>query len=362
MSRKLPARLAVVGTLLLVACGQTEECKTLAALKAGREARLTKLSHQAKLAPQIEDNAKKQERRAKAETARLGLDLSEAEIEAKLKERQAAIAGSELVRSYRELPIQGSEETERQTVWIVRFPAADLNAAFAHAKEFAAIPPLLQLVTLVVDPKPGFWRLQLGRVSVDQVPVKVDPVDPPPLPGLDEVPERFGFCGASELRAEIAQLDEQLEAVRPGAERLTVLLPTASTWAGIWRRTREKLLENSRARARMQQLLQAVDKAGVKLRGVGVAGNHVVLELYRHPQTEAKLSTALPPEALGSMKRMDGPKEILRLGFPARPERPAQNRAFGLPPPEKLKEAFERAAHDHEDHDHEHHDHEHHAH
>lgn len=326
-------------------CGANEECAALEQLKQVRQRRLARAQHQAKLLPQLEETAKRQQARATAEKAKLGLDLSEAQIEAKLRVREAAIQGSVVVKSQRERPIPDSEQTETQTVWVVRFPADGLDAAFARVQEFAAIPPLLELLTLAEDAEPGWWRLQLGRVVIDEADLdKVQPSKSPPLPGLDEVPSAWGWCGAGKLRDEIRALDAQLEAARPQAERFTVVLPLSSSWQGVARRSEKALLDNSRARARIGELIAYASKAKLPLRAIGSADELVILELHQGPRTEAKLNAALPPGVLASMRKLSGPKHLLRVSFPVQPHpKDGKNSAFGLPPPDKLREAFDHA-------------------
>lgn len=289
--------LALVG---LVGCTETEECRKLTTLKGQYEEALVRMKARAGLRERALERAEFAEKKAKETLERLGLDKSETELDAILRERAEAL-GARIERGTRDVPVGDAGVTEKQTIWSFELSAKDTASAVDQSRRLAGSPPLFRYIALLS--KDDQWRFQLGRADVEQLDIeKIEPTPPPKRPQASDIPSEMGFCGASALRAEISALDAEIEALQKVASETTVAMPRAASWEGIRRRTVQIQAEEGEAREILDELLTAAVRARVPVKASGVEGAVVILELLGGPKQKVAFQEALPPKRLEALK------------------------------------------------------------
>lgn len=308
--------IALLVPTLLLACGKTEECKSLEKMKAGYETALSRQKARAALTGQTEKRLERNKARAEETKKELGLDLPETKLKETLEARVGKIAGAKLERTTRKVADAGApgmDSGAHETLWKIEFPAKNEKEAFERAKALYASPPLFKVVTLL-DKKNGTFLLELLRAAVIEVPMNVAPTPLPDPPDPAKIPEEFGFCGAGGLREDIGKMREELLAGKKQAEELSVLLPKVATYEGLQHRA-EMLgkveMENRRV---IEAFMDAVMKANLKFKGVGSEREVVVVEFYGAREARSRLERHLPEDLLRGMKELDSAqKNVTRL-------------------------------------------------
>ncbi|MEL7369364.1 MAG: hypothetical protein AAFN74_10660, partial [Myxococcota bacterium] len=199
-------RSAAVAVALVSACDNSEECAQLRQLHEKHQRALAIGRARAGLAQKTQRDAEAAEQRTQRLMAKYGLDMSEEDILRALQKRVASIPGAKVERSVRAAEGGDGRPSSDQTLWTIRLPTRVFAEAAQHARDLAAMPPALQLATLL--PPRGDdegWLIELVQVVVDRLPIKFEPQPLPIPPDPADVPSRLGFCGASALRAGIDQ-------------------------------------------------------------------------------------------------------------------------------------------------------------
>lgn len=312
------------GWALLVAagigCQETQECIELKKLVAERKIVLEDAAKRASVHAAGKRRAEQLEKEAKAILERLGVDQSPAALTELLRGRTAGWSGVTLTMEKVPDPdLPPEKEGAELPGWKIRYRAPTLAAGLEKARALSASPPLFRLRTIVHEGGPRY-RVELVRGFVEQVPL--DKLTATPLRSRTQtasVAPAFGFCGAGELRAEIARLDGQIDELKPKALETSVLLPTAATWMGVRERSRQLEATESEVRALMSAAAEAVQSAGLRLKAIGAAQKVVIAEFYGGAAARRRFERALPPELLAQAKVLPSTRNnVARVSLPTR--------------------------------------------
>jgi len=302
--------------LLALGCGQTDECKRLEALAAEHDALLEDMKHRAEKHDIIEKRAKEAHDRAQGYMDSVGLDDAEEKIAKLLAERAAALAGAKLERhANADKPDNTGLLRRRSTLWTLEFPARGEAEAIETAWKLAESPPLLLVERIVRMGSGTTWRVDLMRATIDRVPIDPKPQKLPLPADPADIGTQFGFCGAGGLRSRIAEARAKIEAIRPKAEALSVLMPTSASWLGVERRSRllyDLEMENRRL---MVILLDASRAAKLRIVGVAADDPEIALEVEGGPKDRGRLEAALGPH-VAELKALPASKGIIRVSLP----------------------------------------------
>jgi hypothetical protein len=303
-----------------VGCAETEECKELDKLLTESQRVAQAVKGRATLWERVSQRANQKEANTKKLMAELGLDLGEEQLQATLEERIKAIPGATFERTVRVADGEAQGPTAAtETLFVINIPTKDQTAAIAQLRILWAAPPLLRIETIVQEKGKG-WRLELGRAEIDQVPVKVEPVQPKARTSPDTVPSQFGFCGAAAKRKQLATMEEEIKALEGKAAEVTTLLPAAASWEGLGRRVELVREVETEARRLINLVLDAALKSKVHLKAIGTEQELVMAELIGTAKDRAKLQNALDPDTIAQMQlpETEVTPGVARFGLPNR--------------------------------------------
>ena len=344
------AALLFAGVAALVACDNSEECAALQELHYDHQRALAIGRARAGLAQKTKANAAQAEKRTQEVLTKYGLDRSEDQITKTLKERVASIAGANVERTVRSIP--GEDPTQKgrkETVWSIQLPTRSFAEASQHARDLAALPPLMRLSSLIAR-KEG-WAVELTRVVVDRLPIKFKP-QPLPIPrDPADIPSKAGFCGAEALRDKITLARAELDALKDEAAEATVYLPMAASWEGLRLRARHATELESEARRILDVFFTAARRAKLRVKAIGQQQDTVILEFLGGPQDRRRLDRLLPEDVLASVQYDDQDPGLFRLLMANRmaegghhgEHKEEEVNSMGLPTPDALKQQFEKA-------------------
>ncbi len=281
-------------------CEDNNECKRLKAILQQTKTTAENAGMRAETYERIKDNETRAKKKANQVMDSLGLDDAEDDLEKTIEERRSKLIGSTIKRHPRKPDPESGAFRRQSTLWSVTFTASSVADAIAKAKKLVETPPLFYLERLVrSQDKKNEWRVDLGRATIDRVPIKptrvkiIMPTDPA------DVPSEFGFCGSGALRSKIGALRAEIESVRDDAEKTSMIMPASASWRGIEKRSR--LVEAIEKEYRV--LLDVFFKTVVeqKLNVVVRVRFDVLGGCYdRGPQTEPCRRRRGPPGTLGT--------------------------------------------------------------
>lgn len=301
----IPRLCLALSLLSSAACQPTEECTKLQTLKGRYEVVANQMRARAGLREQALERARISEERAQALLTKLGLDKTETELDAILKQR-AQTLGVSVERGTREVALGESEgATEKQTLWSFELSAKDAAAAVDQARTLAGSPPLFRYVALLGDGKT--WRFRMAATQIDQMNLDdLKPVPPPTRQDPADIESNFGFCGASGLRADIAKLEAEIVSLEPKAAETTIAMPKSASWAGLNQRVLAVQAEEAEARLVLDTLMSAAVKGRVEIKAAGVEGAVVILELRGGPAERQRFQSQLSEKFLEALRPGDG--------------------------------------------------------
>lgn len=299
--------------LAAAACGKTDECRRLEASLQEHENSAKDLRARAQVNEKLEKSAQAAEAEARQVLEKLGFEMTEEQTNAALGQRAGAIEKAKIERKAI-TPDPTPENTARksQTMWVVEFDEKDPEKAFAHVKALCQQPPFLLLSTLVKEKGQSRWRVELLRGDVDRVTIKPEPLPVPTPEAPDTIASQLGFCGASDTRAKIAKLRQEIDRLKPEAGKTTVLLPTKASWEGLRFRAEHENEKEQEVRRHVSELFEAARKAKVELKAIGYEEPLVILEVWGGKPERKRLETAMGPAMLGQVK--DPPLDVTKPG------------------------------------------------
>ena len=307
----------VAASLVAIAlggCFDTDECTQLRQLRDEARRALRVVQGRSQIAGRTAESLARLKSEVQEKLDAAGLELSGDELEAQLEERASAVRGAKLERTTRPAaPAPGSApdpEAATETVFRFQFPASDLSEAWSKAQTLIAEPPLTRLLSLLAPKGRGQpWVLDVGQVDVQRVPMKVEPKDIPPRPSPDEVPSSFGFCGAGELRREIAEIEAEIDGFRDAAKQTTVNLPLIASWKGLSRRVDLSVQTEAESRRIAADLVQAVLASRQRFIGLAAEKEAVLLEVKGGKAELAKLQAEVPKVRLEALQELPPARE-----------------------------------------------------
>lgn len=329
--------LALLG---MIACGETEECRRLDEVHTATRRALAAAKGRAQLADRTGKSLERIQAETETKIEANGLDLDEGAIVSALEARLESVEGATFLRTTRPgEPKPGAEQHAfNETVLRFEFPAKGLEQAWAKAQVLMMSPPLTHILGLIAPKKRGDkWRLDLGRPDIQRLPMKIEPRPLPEVPSADDVPSEFGFCGASEKRAEIAQMKAETESFAEQAAATTVNLPLTASWNGLSRRTDRVLDTETQSRELVDALVNATLDSNQTFMGIAAEPEAVLLELAGDPSATKAVQSKLPESMLEALQELPPPREgVARMaignGVAAAARRPEQRGGGGLPP------------------------------
>lgn len=297
--------IVVAASLLAFACDETDECRRLDRLKVENEEVLHQAERRAAQAASIETRMQAMKAQADKVFADLGLDQAEDEV-TKSFEARAKEHGASVERGTRELdpgsmPAAAGGGTE--TTWTFTFGAKSMPDAWAKAEALMAVPPLARLIGMA--PRKGQYALEVSRGIVDRAPMKVAPTPLPKLRDPSTVPSEFGFCGADEKRAALAELAKKVEALTPDAEALTVNLPLAASWEGLAKRAQVIHDIEIESRRILREVVASAAKAKVEVKALAIENDIVIVELVGGQKERGRVEQAMPKPLLEQLQTME---------------------------------------------------------
>ena len=311
-------RWAGVGMLVSVACGQTAECERLETIARQRAEILDTVQRRAALAGPLQKKAEAAEARAERRLNDLGLGGLPTELHRTLEDRASAVERATLDASL-DTGGSGARTDGDSSGWGVDFPAWSWLRARTVLEDLERSPPLFRFERMRPTLR-GRFEVVLGRVRVPRVPL--EGIQPQPLPArspVAEVASEFGFCGAKDFRARIAEMDAKIDRLAEDAGRTTRFLPLSASWDGIARRAELVARAEHEARRVRDVLLGAAAEARLRIREVGVRENAVVMELGRANRDRGRLERRLAPELLKRVRfERDQTRKVLRVVVLAR--------------------------------------------
>lgn len=281
-------------TAALLGCGDNEECKKLTVLSDSYDKVAASVTARGMTLSKLEARAKDAENQAEKFIETAGLEMKVPEVTAELSKRLQGVAGATVTAGMASLGVTEDGAPIETQEWIVKLKEPQLDKAWKIIEAVSTVPPVLDLTTIIKERGKPDWRLSMQALRMDRVPVKPKPYPTPKLEDPATIPSQFGFCGASELRAHIADQQAVIEKGKAAAERVTVLLPTIATFSGLKRRAQAVVNQQRFARGVMAEAYQAVMKAKLDFKAVGHEPPAVVVEIWGEPKAvQAKLDAAL---------------------------------------------------------------------
>lgn len=314
------ARPILVGlSLYAMGCGKTDECRRLEEVLTSARHSLNATRARAQLA----DKTTRSLDRVQASTDRKleasGLDLDEDALAAVLEPRAEPFDGARYERDTRSGeadPRTGLPRSE--AVFRYTLPAESLAKVWPKVQALGASPPLTHFYSLIAPRGPKDpWVLELGAPHIDRISFEgLEPRAPPERKSAADVPEEGGFCGASDLREEIAEVEAELKTLEGKASLTTLNLPRIATLTGLSRRTDHLVAKEREARRILDALVAATLTAKKRLNALGADEDLVIYELRGSKQDLAEVKNALPTDLLQSVKDLDGIAEgVVRMAI-----------------------------------------------
>ena len=302
--------------LVNVACGETDECRKLAALVETNTAKLEKVKRRAKIHEKVKARTEKAEKLAQDFMDSIGLDDSESDVEKPLKERVAKIPGATIQRDAADADAAGDGTLRKKgTYWRINYRAENFDAGIAVAEKLVTAPPLYLLDNLRKKAGSDEWSLTLFRATIDRVPLKTQPVAVDPLPKADGIKSEFGFCGASTSRSALAKIESEYAAAKQKAEEVSQLLPLGASWQGIMMRSQRLNLVEEENRRLMTAFIKAVrDAKPDEFVGIGYEEPEMVLEVKGGKAVNKALEASLAPLA-DRVKANEASKGFVRISI-----------------------------------------------
>lgn len=333
-------RIVVIALALgVAACGETKECKKLKRIRTKYERIVDTAERRAKQGETAKKRAEEMKAKADDLAKELGIAGAEKDAHETLEKRSAEIGGK-VVRGTRPLdPVVTGGQSGEETLWTFSFDAKSLPDARDKMNKLIATPPLVRFVGFYPPDKGSTtYRVEAVRAVVDQAPMKIPPTKLDEPPDASKVASEFGFCGAGDMRKEIRDLHQRYEKAKPLAESLTVNLPLAASYDGLWRRTKVVRDIEDETRKTISAVLEAVIKAKLNLKAAGVERDIAIVELRGDERARGKMDKHLPKDVLSRMKA----EPLAEKGFVRATivNRAAERRHNAE---EKMREAIEKA-------------------
>lgn len=352
------SRVALLPALMacLVACEPTEECLRLQeAVKEAEEAR-SKVELRAVMRDKVEDQRVAAEKKAKKILSAYGLDRPEEQITELLEERAAAVDGVTVERTTRQTRGGPQLDPSRyDTVWRFQISRRPLPEVFDLLDQLAASPPVTRL-SLFKREDDGSYVLELTRVTIPEVPFTPEPAPLPSVPDISKIPAQWGFCGAGRLRTRVQEIDQEIAELKDDADATTVAMPVAATWDGKAVRAQQKGALERGGRSMLARTLKVIERERLRLIAIGIEDDAVVFELAGpKDRVRSRLKAGLPSNLVERLEVLPSPDEdVQRFALPnpayerMKPPgageggQPGAGGLGGLPPPDELREQYER--------------------
>lgn len=301
-------------------CQDTDECIQLRKIQKKAERTLRQAQGQASIADRTSEKLERLRSDAQSKLARLGLEMKAEEVEAALEKRAQAMPKGKVERDKRAKALDPRERTsspELETVFRVEYAALDLQTAWRRAEAIIQTPPLTRFLGLYAPKRRRLpWQLELGPAEVERIEMKIDPRPLPTRRNPDDVPEEFGFCGASELRTNIARVEEEIAAIEAKAKSTTVNLPLVASWMGLSRRVDRIVAIETESRRLADLLVNAAVEKEQRLIAVGVEADSVLLEIEGGRRQLGAIQRTLPEDLLQALRELPGQREgVARLAI-----------------------------------------------
>ncbi len=295
-------RLLLAASLLafLWGCEKTDECKQLEELMLKHKNLQSQAETYAKQATTMAKRVEKAEEEANVYKKDTGLDRTETGLHKEISSRIEALKGAKVERSVEE--VSKGEAVIKETIWRISFKAPSFTKAFVQSQRVAAVPPLLSYRRLS-DKGGGNFELELVKpilLEADLTRIATVPLEK--LSTGDDIPSQLGFCGASDLRKQIAAAHKRIEEVREDAESVSRLLPLGSSWRGALGRARRVVKTEEANRDILGRYMDMAAKAKLTPSEIGSLGEEVVMAVPAGKKTRGKLDRAADPEFLPAMK------------------------------------------------------------
>ncbi|MEQ8277877.1 MAG: hypothetical protein RMA76_21605 [Deltaproteobacteria bacterium] len=303
-------RLVFVAALLTFACDETDECRRLDRIQEENDKVLDQARRRAKQADVTEKRLSEMKAKADEAFEEYGLNLSEKEV-TKALEARAKDHGATVERGTREIdsginPGGPGGGGGTQTMWTFTYPSKSMYDAWRTAEKIMAVPPFVRFASLRNGRKRGTYLLEAVRGTVDRAPMKVEPTPLPKLRDPADVPSQFGFCGAAEKRQALAALAKEVEELTPQAEALTVNLPLAASWEGLWKRTIVIRDIEDESRRITREVFESAERGKVPLKAAGIENDIVIVELVGGKKERGRVERELPKALVEQLQTLDG--------------------------------------------------------
>ncbi len=282
--------------LLVGALGcESEECRRLTGMVGQYQEALQLAQRRAGNAERFQQQSKDAQAKAEATLHRLGLDLPEDALVKELESRVAKIPGATSQRRVESFGPSEEAASNAKTIFTISFEEKDPSKLWAKVALLSEPLPMFRLEMIRTGASPGSWEVDIVRAIVERLPINPKPTPLPEVPDPEKVPSELKYCGAGKLRAELAGLKAQIDALEEAAENTTVLLPTIASWKGLEQRA--TVLERVELQSRMLQktLFEVAVATKSKLKAVGYQEPRAVLEVHGGKKERAALEKALAP-------------------------------------------------------------------
>ena len=347
---------AILGFFFLGACQETKECSALQSMVEHNQKLLDSAKNKAAVHERLSASAEKTEKDVTAYLDEIGLNWSEDKLNKALDKRMGKVPGSRVIRNSRSKMESSTQNLLRRakTYWSVEFASKDLAKGLQTAMMFTGDRPLFMFERLSFDPKGDSWLLELGRAVIDEVPNKPLPNALPKLKDDSGVKTEFGFCGATKLRGQLADIKSEYAKVKDKAEAISVLLPRQATWKGLQRRAKILVTVEAETRKIIQRLLKGVADLKLTVRGLAFEEPFVMAEIKGSDRTAKRLKKHMGSMAVNA-ELMAAEKGFTRLLVPNPAIRGFQNKGGRAGPQPSGKGSAPKSP-GHESHDHKSHD------
>ena len=343
---------AFFGFLLVVACQETEECQTLQTMLEHNQKLLDSAKNKAAVHDRLAASAAKTEKDVTAYLDEIGLNWSEDKLNKALDKRMSKVSGSRVIRNSRGKMESSTQNLLRRakTFWSVEFESKDLAKGLQTAVMFTGQRPLFMFERLSFDQKSDSWLLELGRAVIDEVLNKPLPNALPKLKNYSGVKTEFGFCGATKLRGQLADVQSEYDSIKDKAEAISVLLPKQATWKGLQRRAKILVTVETETRKIIQRLLKGVADLKLTISGLAFEEPFIMAEIKGDERTAKRLKKHMGSIAINA-ELMAAQKGYTRLLVPNPAIRGFQNKGGRAGPQPAGKNSPEKSS-GHESHDH----------
>lgn len=298
--------LCALGATLVSGCKDTHECVALREIALQHHRALLTARARARVHDRLLGEVDNAKAAALEEKQSLGLDLDEVKLTTILTSHIAAMKSSTatITRGIAAVAVPGQDgKTENVTQWRLSFDAKDQAQAIKSATLLMKAPPLFQFRTLLHDKNTNRWTLELLRLTVDEIHVEPTPQALPTSDDPSTVESEFGFCGASELRAEIKKADEETKDLEAKALKSTVVLPMIATWVGLKRRAEYADALEQESRKLFDVLATAALDANAPIKALGNEDGLAVLEVWGGKDARRRVAAKVPSEFSDALRQ-----------------------------------------------------------